>query len=86
MPPRTNPDSEAMNEAAAYITQPQALPPQVNSSQRARQREEEDTTFYMGEVNISPANTTHLPNVRPMLGLRRRRWANIGQTLGRLVV
>ena len=35
---------------------------------------------------ICPVNTTHLPNVWPMLGQRRRRWANIGQTLGRCVV
>ena len=33
-----------------------------------------------------PANTTHLPNVGPMLDQRRRRWANIGPTLGRCVV
>ena len=33
-----------------------------------------------------PVNTTHLPNVRPMLGQRRRRWANISQTLGGWVV
>ena len=33
-----------------------------------------------------PVNTTNLPKVRPMLGHRRRRWANIGQTLGRFVV
>ena len=34
----------------------------------------------------NPGNTTHLPNVWPMLGQRHRRWANIGQTLGRCVV
>ena len=34
----------------------------------------------------NPANTTHRPNVWPMLGRRRRRWANIGQTLGLCVV
>ena len=33
-----------------------------------------------------PANTTHLPNVLPMLAHRLRRWSNIGQTLGRCVV
>ena len=33
-----------------------------------------------------PENTTHLPDVRPMLAQRRRRWANIGQTLGKCVV
>ena len=33
-----------------------------------------------------PANTTQLPDVWPMLDQRRRRWANIGQTLGRCVV
>ena len=33
-----------------------------------------------------PANTTRLPNVWPMLGQRRRRWANIGRTFGRCVV
>ena len=32
------------------------------------------------------ANTTQLPNVWPMLGQRRRRWAGIGQTLSRCVV
>ena len=33
-----------------------------------------------------PANTTYPPNVRPMLGQRRRRWPSIGQTLGRCIV
>ena len=28
------------------------------------------------------ANTIHQPNVGPMLGQRRRRWTNIGTTLG----
>ena len=40
-------------------------------------------THYQGAY---PANTTHLPNVWPMLGQRRRRWANIGQILGRCSV
>ena len=31
-------------------------------------------------------NTTHLPNVCPMLVHRLRHWPNIGQTLGRCVV
>ena len=30
-----------------------------------------------------PANMIHRPNVGVMLGQRRRRWANIGTTLGR---
>ena len=38
------------------------------------------------QIHGFPANTTHLPNVWPMLGQRRRRWADIGQTLGRCVV
>ena len=33
-----------------------------------------------------PANTMHQPNVGPMLGQRRRRWTNIGPTLGRCIV
>ena len=33
-----------------------------------------------------PANTRHRPNVGPMLGQRRRRWPNIGSTLGRCLV
>ena len=33
-----------------------------------------------------PANTTHRHNVGPMLGRRRRRWADVGSTLGRCVV
>ena len=33
-----------------------------------------------------PANTTHRPDVGPMLGRRRRRWPNIGPTSGRCVV
>ena len=44
------------------------------------------THDYFSSTNVYPANTTHLPNVWPMLGQRRRRWANIGQTLGRCVV
>ena len=36
--------------------------------------------------DIIPANTTHRSNVVPMLGQRRRRWANIGTTLDRCVV
>ena len=34
----------------------------------------------------SPENTTHLVTIWPILGQRRRRWANIGQTLVRCVV
>ena len=33
-----------------------------------------------------PANTRHRPNVKPILGQRRRRWTNIGLTLGRRLV
>ena len=33
-----------------------------------------------------PANTRHPHNVGPMLGQRRRRWTNIGPTLGRCLV
>ena len=33
-----------------------------------------------------PANTTHRPNVGPMLAHRLRRWANIGPTLGQRLV
>ena len=36
-----------------------------------------------GEI---PANTRHRPNVEPMLGQRRRRWANIGSPLGRCLL
>ena len=38
------------------------------------------------QVSNSSANTSHLPNVWPMLGQRRRRWANIDRTLGGCVV
>ena len=34
----------------------------------------------------NPANTTHRPNVEPMLARRLRRQRNIGSTLGRCVV
>ena len=37
-------------------------------------------------ISSGPANTTHRPNAGPMLGQRRRRWANIGPALGRCVV
>ena len=43
-------------------------------------------TVPSGRPGDVPGNRTHLPNVWPMLGQRRRRWANIGQTLGRCVV
>ena len=33
-----------------------------------------------------PANMRHRPNVKLMLGQRRRRWTNIGSTLGRCLV
>ena len=33
-----------------------------------------------------PENTTHLPNVWPVLAHRLRRWPNIGQTLSRCAV
>ena len=36
--------------------------------------------------SLYPANMTNLPNVWLMLGQRRRRWSNIGQTLGKFVV
>ena len=37
-------------------------------------------------VDVSCLLTTHPPNVCPMLGQRRRRWANISQTVGKCVV
>ena len=37
-------------------------------------------------ANTIPTNTTNICNVLPTLGQRRRRWASIGQTLGRCVV
>ena len=40
---------------------------------------------YQGEYDF-PANKIHQPDVGPMLGQRRRRWTNIGPTLGRCVV
>ena len=38
------------------------------------------------KYSLHPAHMTHLSNVWPMLDQRRRRWANIDQTLDRCVV
>ena len=46
-------------------------------------RTNEYHTLHMILMILIPANTTHLHNVGPMLGPRRRQWANIGQTLCR---
>ena len=39
--------------------------------------------LILGEPTVNlPENTIHQPNVGPMLVERRRRWTNIGPTLG----
>ena len=38
--------------------------------------------FIQQSCNANPANTINQPNVGPMLAQRRRRWPNIGLTLG----